>query len=190
MAGSGKESAILSGQHSDSTRASRGGWTPPTALIPAGRGACRPIAVRGRASPCRWLRHRHPATRGHPARQAPYGECFARPLHSALWAEAGRLTFAQGAPAPAAWGRRGLCPPLIHRRWGASNRWGDLCLAAPPSPSATWLGPGAPQGAAQRLLLAPLPMATAPVTVWPVASDVLLEVDDLLLVGHGLPWLQ
>lgn len=52
-------------------------------------------------------------------------------------------------------GRRGLRPPLMHRRWGASNRWGDLCLAAPPSPSATWLGPGAPRGPAQRLLLGP-----------------------------------
>jgi hypothetical protein len=74
---------------------------------------------------------------------------------------------------------------------GAPQIAGAICTwRRPPSPSATWLGPGAPQGAAQRLLLAPLPMATAPVTVWPVASDVLLEVDDLLLVGHGLPWLQ
>lgn len=76
-------------------------------------------------------------------------------LRSARWAGAGRPTGLPGAPAPAARGRRGLRPPLRHRRWGASNRLGDLCLAAPPSPSATWLGPGAPRGPAQRLLLGP-----------------------------------
>lgn len=76
-------------------------------------------------------------------------------LRSARWAGAGRPTGLPGAPAPAARGRRELRPPLMHRRWGASNRWGDLCLAAPPSPSATWLGPGAPRGPAQRLLLGP-----------------------------------
>lgn len=40
---------------------------------------------------------------------------------------------------------------------GAPQIAGAICVwRLPPSPSATWLGPGAPQGAAQRLLLAPL----------------------------------
>ena len=64
----------------------------------------------------------------------PARVCCAPLLRSALRAGAGRPTGLPGAPAPAARGRRGLRPPLMHRRWGASNRWGDLCLAAPPAP--------------------------------------------------------
>jgi hypothetical protein len=161
--------ANVTGQHSDSTRASRGGWTPPTALFPSGRGACCPPAVRGRASPCRWLRHRHPAARGHPADPALYAVRLRAPASIGPLGWGWTPHRPPGCPRACGEGEAGASPPAHAPALGRLKSLGRFVPGGAPQPLGNLAGARCASGACAAP--AAWPAAMRRHHVWPSLRD-------------------